>query len=161
MILRLLFLSLLLCGCGAQSKPKPEALGAHITGPFTDLDQNVFYKEGNWYKIELQNRTDTTFYIPVGSNSRQDFSPYSTAHFFSKDSITTSLSCGLSDSLIPLSPKAERSFFMDLRQLPHERTDSFLLFFRYYPDTSLYYPRALEVKCFAEAPPKLKVFSPQ
>lgn len=159
MILRLLFFFLLLCGCGAQSKP--EALGAGISGPFTDLDESIFYPEGNWYKIALENRADSTFYFPVGSNSRQDFSPYSTAHYFSGDSIRSSLSCRVSDTLIPILPKSERTFFFDLRELPHKRTDSFLLFFHYYPDTSLHHQQVLEVKCLVETPPKLKVFSPR
>lgn len=157
MIYRLLFFSLMLYGCGAQSNSSP--LSADTSGPFTDLDENIFYPEGHWYKIALGNLTDSTFYMPIRSNNRQDFSPYSTLHYFSGDSITSSLSCGLSDTLIPLLPKSERTFFFALRELPHERTDSFLLFFHYYPDTSLHHQQVLEVKCLAETPPKLKVFS--
>jgi len=152
-----LLLLILLFGCHHPDSKK--SLSVYIDGPFMDLDEGIYYKEVSWYKLNLENTSNTTVYTPAFSGRLQEYHPYSTAYHFNKDSIRTTLSDRFSDTLIPLFANQERVFLFAIQELPEKPMDSLVLFFHYYPDTSLHNQKIMEVSCRVGDNHALKVFS--
>ncbi|MFM9948789.1 MAG: hypothetical protein ACKV1O_12690 [Saprospiraceae bacterium] len=150
-----LWLLFLIISCTSLNKDKK--LSIQINGPINNLDEAIYYKNFFWYTMALENKTDSAMYIRPSWRVRNQFHPYATASYWSRDSVNTTRLDAVSDTFISLSPKDKKSFYFALRNAPRNNIDSLILYFHYYLDTTLYREQRLEIKCIVRDNQRIEV----